>query len=95
LLGPPIVLAALAAIAFVSLEVAGILALAVLVIGYVFVLWLMKRGADEVFEYRQSKAYREHPAATPNNFLGYLAHAADRGRATIERRAAKQRRPSP
>lgn len=92
MLGPPIVLAALVAIALASLQAAGILAFAVLVIGYVLVFRLIKRAADEVFEYRQSKAYRDHPAATPNNFLGYLAHVADRERVRIERRAAKQHR---
>jgi len=93
--GPPILLAGLAAVAIVSLEAAGILALVVLAVVYGLVLRRIKRGSDEVFEYRQSTEYRDRPAATPNNFLGYLAHVADREHAQLERRATKQRRPSP
>jgi hypothetical protein len=93
LLGPPIVLAGLVAIALLSLKAAGIVALVVLVIVYVLVFRLMNRGLRERMRYARSKEYRERMASLPDDsFPGYLARAADRGRAAIERRAAKQYR---
>jgi hypothetical protein len=93
LVGPPVLLAALIAIALASLEAAEIVALVALVIGYAVVMGLMWRGYREKTEYYQSKAYRDRVAALPDDsFPAYLARAADRGRIAVERRAARKRR---